>query len=94
MALPELRRGFFSQMIAASKCDRLTDMDRPETISIDVYPWAAPTSEQRAFFDALSPEEKRRMIRKAIADGFHSGASEKSIDDIISEAHSDNRHAS
>lgn len=75
-------------------CAKVERMDRPETISIDVYPWAAPTTEQRAFFDALPPEEKRRMIRKAIADGFESGSSEKTIDDIIAEAHRDNRHAS
>ncbi|WP_263495320.1 hypothetical protein [Mesorhizobium sp. CO1-1-8] len=37
-----------------------------ETISIDVYPWAAPTEEQRAWFDALSPDEKRKTILAAI----------------------------
>ena len=69
-------------------------MTKPETISIDVYPWAVPTLEQRAMFDALPAEEKRRMIREAIAEGFESGSSQKSIDDIIAEARSDNQHAS
>jgi len=69
-------------------------MDKPETISIDVYPWAAPTAEQRALFDTLSPDEKRQMIRLAVADGFNSGSSEKSIDEIIAEARGAARHAS
>jgi hypothetical protein len=69
-------------------------MAKPETISIDVYPWAAPTLEQRAKFDALPLEEKRRLIRQAIADGFESGPSGKSIDDIIAEARQGVRHAS
>ena len=57
-----------------------------ETISIDVYPWAAPTNEQRAWFDALPPEEKRKAILAAIEEGFDSPLSEKSIEDIIKEA--------
>ena len=69
-------------------------MAKPETISIDVYPWAAPTPEQRAQFDALPLEEKRGMIRRAIADGFDSGPSGTSIDDIIAEARQGVRHAS
>jgi hypothetical protein len=69
-------------------------MDKPETISIDVYPWAAPTAEQRAQFDALPIEEKRRLIRRAIADGFDSGPSGKSVDEIIAEARQSVRHAS
>jgi hypothetical protein len=69
-------------------------MDRPETTSIDVYPWAAPTQEQRAMFDALPLAEKRRLIRQAIEDGFNGGRSNKSIDEILAEAHRDNRHAS
>jgi len=55
-------------------------MATPETINIDVYPWAAPTAEQRAQFDALSPEEKRKMIRQVIADGFNSGTCERDDD--------------
>ena len=69
-------------------------MDKPETITIDVYPWAAPTAEQRAQFDALPLEEKRRLIRQAIADGFESGPSGKSIEEIIVEARRGVRHAS
>lgn len=57
-----------------------------ETISIDVYPWAAPTAEQRAWFDALSPQAKRDAIRDAIEEGFQSPVSSRSMDDIIREA--------
>jgi hypothetical protein len=41
---------------------------------------------QRAWFDALSPEEKRKAIQKAIEEGFASPGSTKSIDDVIPEA--------
>lgn len=61
-------------------------MNMLETISIDVYPWAAPTPEQRAWFDALSPDEKRKAIQAAIDAGFDSPLSSKSIEDIINEA--------
>ena len=61
-------------------------MNTIETISIDVYPWAAPTQEQRAWFDALSPDEKRKAIQAAIDEGFDSPLSGKSIEDIINEA--------
>jgi len=69
-------------------------MSMIETISIDVYPWPAPTDAQRAWFDALSPEEKRKTIQKAIEEGFASPASTKSIDDVIREARADLPHAS
>ena len=65
-----------------------------ETISIDVYPWAAPTPEQRAWFDALSPADKRTAIRAAIEEGFDSPHSSKSIEDILREARADGPHAS
>lgn len=61
-------------------------MNMLETIKIDVYPWAAPTPEQRAWFDALSPDEKRKAIQAAIDEGFDSPSSGKSIEDIINEA--------
>lgn len=56
------------------------------TSAIDVYPWAAPTDEQQAWFDALSPEAKRKVILEAIEEGFKSPASMKSIDEIVKEA--------
>ena len=56
-----------------------------ETIILDVYPWAEPTDEQKRMFDALPPEEKRRLIDQAIEDGFTSPLSDKSMDDIIRE---------
>lgn len=68
-------------------------MNMIETISIDVYPWAAPTDAQRAWFDALSPEAKRKAIQDAIEEGFKSPPSAKSIDEIIREARADISHA-
>ena len=68
-------------------------MSTIETISIDVYPWAAPTDVQRAWFDALSPEAKRKAIQDAIEEGFKGPPSTKSIDDIIKEARADLSHA-
>ena len=69
-------------------------MDQTEKLSIDVCPWATPTVEQRAMFDALAPVAKRRLIAEAIEDGFNSGISHKTIDDILAEARAENRHAS
>ncbi|WP_224702016.1 hypothetical protein [Devosia aquimaris] len=69
-------------------------MDTLESISIDFYPWAAPSPEQRAAFDALSPADKRKAILAAIEEGFDSPISEKSIDDIIRETRDASRHAS
>jgi hypothetical protein len=68
-------------------------MSTIETISIDVYPWAAPTDEQRAWFDALSPDAKRKAILEAIEEGFNGPASSKSIDEVIREARADFPHA-
>jgi hypothetical protein len=68
-------------------------MSTIETISIDVYPWAAPTDEQRARFDALSPDEKREAIQAAIEEGFDSPPSSKSIDEIIADARAALKHA-
>ncbi len=62
-----------------------------ETIVLDVYPWAEPTDEQRRLFDALTPEEKRRLIDSAIEEGFASPISEKSMSDVIAEAKADRR---
>ncbi|HEY8575547.1 MAG TPA: hypothetical protein VIL88_04320 [Devosia sp.] len=45
-------------------------------------------------FDALPPAEKRRLIFEAIEEGFSSGISEKSIDEILAEARARHRHAS
>ena len=68
-------------------------MSSIETINIDVYPWAEPTEEQRAWFDALSAEEKRNVIADAIRQGFDSPPSDKSVEDIIQEARSGPKHA-
>lgn len=39
---------------------------------IDVYPWAAPTEEQKKMFNALSYDEQLGMVRKALIDGEQS----------------------
>lgn len=57
-----------------------------ETIILDVYPWAEPTDEQKRMFDALPPEEKRRLIDAAIEEGFTSPDSDKPMHDVIAEA--------
>lgn len=67
----------------------LRPMGDTRSIVIDVYPWAEPTDEQRRMFDALSPEEQRRAIRKAIEEGFASGVSSKTIAEIIAEANTE-----
>ncbi len=60
-----------------------------ETIILDIYPWAEPTDEQKRMFDALPPEEKRRLINEAIKQGFASPLSDKSMQDVIAEAKSE-----
>ncbi len=60
-----------------------------ETIILDIYPWAEPTDEQKRVFDALPPEEKRRLINEAIKQGFASPLSDKSMQDVIAEAKSE-----
>jgi hypothetical protein len=67
-------------------------MDTLETISIDVYPWAVPTPEQRAWFDSLPIAEKRKAIVAAIDEGFHSPVSDKSFDEIMREADAESEH--
>jgi hypothetical protein len=61
-------------------------MTNVETNTIGLYPWAAPTAEQRAWFDALSPDAKRTAIAHAIEVGFRGPPSFKTIDEIIRQA--------
>lgn len=65
-----------------------------ETISIDVYPWAAPTAGQRAWFDSLSPQEKRKAILAAIEEGFNSSLSDRTVEDILKDMRAKNSDAS
>lgn len=69
-------------------------MNAFETITIDVYPWAAPTDEQRAWFDALPASEKRKAIKEAIDEGFASPLSDKTIEDMLQELRAEERSAS
>ena len=54
-----------------------------KTITIDVYPWACPTDDQKAMFDALPEADQLDMIRRAVESGFSSGVSEATVSDII-----------
>ncbi len=56
-----------------------------ETIVIDVYPWAEPTEEQKAYFDSLTPEQRRKLIDDAINDAVESGVSAKPVSEIAAE---------
>jgi len=55
----------------------------PETLVLDLYPWAVPTEEQKRMFDARPPEEKRAMIRAAIQEGIDSGVSGRSVAELM-----------
>jgi hypothetical protein len=57
-----------------------------ESLAIDVYPWAEPTAEQRARFDALTTEEKRRVILAAVEEGFASPLSDRTVAAIVRNA--------
>ena len=61
-------------------------MTNVETNTIGLYPCAAPTARQRAWFDALSAEAKRKAIAHAIEEGFRGPPSFKTIDEIIRQA--------
>jgi hypothetical protein len=52
---------------------------------MDVYPWAAPTPEQKRMFDALPYDEQLKMVQDALAEGLESGISDKSVDQIFEE---------
>jgi len=55
----------------------------PETLVLDLYPWAVPTEEQKCMFDALPAEEKRVLIRAAVQEGIDSGDSGTSVADLL-----------
>lgn len=57
-----------------------------EDQKIPSYPWAVPTKEQRAMFDALNYEEQLNMLRESLIAGGKSGISNKSFDEIREEA--------
>ncbi|MCG8505776.1 MAG: hypothetical protein MI755_14320 [Sphingomonadales bacterium] len=64
-------------------------MSDDKTLTIDAYPWAQPTEEQKRYFDSLSPSEQRAMLEDAIERGLASGISKRSVADIISAAKAD-----
>ncbi len=57
-------------------------MNDAKTIFIDAYPWPQPTEAQKAYFDGLPPEARRRLLEAAIEEGFNSGLSEKSTEEL------------
>jgi hypothetical protein len=83
---------YSSDLERVAEFAKLVPMNMLETISIDVYPWAVPTPEQRAWFDALSPEDKRKAIQAAIEEGFNSAISDKTMVDIIREIQAESGH--
>jgi len=66
-------------------------MTSVEANTIQLYPWAEPTAEQRAWFDTLSPKARRKAIANAIEEGFRGPPSCKTIDEIIQEARTEGK---
>jgi hypothetical protein len=56
------------------------------TIAPKISSFAAPTAEDIAIFDSLTPEEKRALLREEIDKGFSSGLSDRSVDQIVAAA--------
>jgi hypothetical protein len=57
------------------------------------YPWAAPTVQQKAEFDSLSPAAKQALLDAAVEEGFASGISDKSLEEILAAARADTQRA-
>jgi len=55
------------------------------TNSRKISSFAAPTDEELAWFESLSPEEQRALLRAEIDKGFE-GLSDRSFDEIIAKA--------
>ena len=50
--------------------------------------FAAPTEEDIAHFESLSPAEQRALLRAEIDKGLASGLSDRSFDEIVADARS------
>ncbi len=48
--------------------------------TMDIYPWAAPTEEQKRMFDALSYDEQLKMVQEAISQGMQTRADDRVVD--------------
>jgi hypothetical protein len=48
--------------------------------------FAAPTEDDLAYFDSLSPSEQRALLRVELDKGIASGLSSKTFDEIVAEA--------
>jgi hypothetical protein len=48
--------------------------------------FAAPTEDDLAYFESLSPSEQRALLRAELDKGFGSGLSSKTFDEIVAEA--------
>ncbi len=59
-------------------------MSEPKYID-DIMPSAAPTDDEIRRWQALPVEEQRKRLEKAVLDGFNSGISDRSIEDIIAD---------
>ena len=67
-------------------------MNETKTIVIDAYPWAQPTEAQKAYFDSLAPEAQRQMLEAAIEEGFNSGLSDKSTEELLEDVKSQSKN--
>ena len=61
-------------------------MSKTKTITDDIMPSATPTDDEIRRWQALPRDEQQKRLQKAIEDGFHSGVSTRSIDEIIKDA--------
>ena len=48
--------------------------------------FAAPTEDDLAYFESLSPNEQRALLRAELDKGLASGLSSKTFDEIVAEA--------
>jgi hypothetical protein len=58
-------------------------MAEQDTIVIPAYPSAAPTAEEMAAFDGLTPAQQHAGLQRAIQDGRESGVVSRAMSDIL-----------
>lgn len=59
----------------------MIDMNKQDTID-DIMPSAAPSEEDIRRWQALPEDEQKKRLQKAIEDGFNSGISNRTVDEI------------
>jgi len=63
-------------------------MSKTKTISDNIVPAAAPAEDEIMRWRCLPHDERIKRFQRAVRDGFESGLSKRSIDEIIHDAHS------